>query len=58
MTCKWGNKPPYLINSSAWLCMYKIPVSLVFEIGKVNYEDMEINESLCTPMNCRCYEDK
>ena len=53
--CKWGANPEYLQNSTAWLCMYKIPLALVAKVGRIDYHNMEINEFLCTPVNCRCY---
>ena len=58
MPCKWGMKPKDLRNSSAWLCMYKIPLSITAEVNQVNYNKMEINECLCLPAMCRCYEEK
>ncbi len=58
MPCKWGNKTDTLRNSSAWACMYKIPLSLVVRILSINYGLMQINECLCTPDKCRCYEEK
>lgn len=57
--CKWGNKTERLRNSSAWLCMYKIPLSLIQEVGfSDSYQKLRINECLCTPEKCRCYEEK
>ena len=60
--CKWGRNPDYLKNSSAWLCMYRIPLSIVSRVGhadsRTDYSHrMEINECLCTPENCRCYKE-
>ena len=55
--CKWGANPEYLQNSTAWICMYAIPLALVAEIGRIDYHNMEINECLCTPVNCRCYRE-
>ena len=58
MECKWGEKPEYLKNSSAWLCMFKIPLSLVAMVGTINYSNMQINTVLCTEENCRCFKAK
>jgi hypothetical protein len=59
MSCKWGEKPDRLRNSSAWACMYKIPYSVVAGVGSQNdYRRMDINECLCIKENCRCYEEE
>ncbi len=57
MPCKFGKKTPELRNSSAWLCMYKVPLSVVAEVRAVDYRKMEINECLCTKDMCLCYEE-
>ncbi len=57
MPCKWGKQTEQLRNSSAWLCMYPIPLSMVAEVGFADpYQKMRINECLCTKEICRCYE--
>ena len=58
MTCKWGENISELRNSSAWLCMYKIPLSMTAKVNQVNYTKMQINECLCTENKCRCYEEE
>lgn len=55
MECKWGFKPDELKNSTAWICTYPIPLSLV---AGVNYSKMQINECNCTPEKCRCFTPK
>jgi hypothetical protein len=58
MSCKWGKKYNSQKNSSAWRGEYRIPLSVVAWVREVNYNKMELNECLCIPEMCRCYEEK
>lgn len=55
--CKWGEKTVFMQGSSAWMCRYKVPLSMVAVVGRICYDRMKINECLCTPDKCRCYEE-